>query len=78
MPAKNIVKTYIENGYYHIYNRGVEKRNIFQDEQDCKVFLHYLKMYLSTPEELMELNQPGIRIQRFIPLNLLRILWNLL
>lgn len=70
MPAKNIVKPYVENGYYHIYNRGVEKRDIFLDEQDCKVFLHYIKMYLSPIEELQELIEPGDRVQRFIPLNL--------
>lgn len=46
MPAKNSVKQYIEDGYYHIYNRGVEKRNIFLDPQDYSVFLHYLKKYL--------------------------------
>jgi len=51
MPSKNILKTYIENGYYHIYNRGVEKRNIFSDEQDYQVFLSYLKIYLSPKEE---------------------------
>ncbi|MEK7109773.1 MAG: transposase [Patescibacteria group bacterium] len=47
MPSKNILKTYIENGFYHVYNRGVEKRNIFLDEQDYRVFLSYLKIYLS-------------------------------
>lgn len=47
MPSKNIIKTYIENGFYHIYNRGVEKRKIFLDEQDYRVFLSYLKIYLS-------------------------------
>jgi len=72
MPAKNIVKQYVENGYYHLYNRGVEKRNIFLDEQDCTVFLHYIKMYLSPTEKLTEQNHPGIRINRFIPLNLSR------
>lgn len=46
MPAKNTVKQFIENGYYHIYNRGVEKRNIFLDKQDYAVFLNYLKKYL--------------------------------
>lgn len=46
MPAKNSVKHYIENGYYHLYNRGVEKRNIFIDSQDYSVFLSYLKKYL--------------------------------
>jgi len=50
MPAKNVVKTYVENGYYHIYNRGVEKRDIFLDEQDYSVFLHFLKQYLSPPQ----------------------------
>lgn len=47
MPSKNIIKTYIENGFYHIYNRGVEKRKIFLDEQDYRVFLSYLRIYLS-------------------------------
>lgn len=46
MPAKNSRKSYLENAYYHIYNRGVEKRQIFLDEQDYAVFLNYLKEYL--------------------------------
>ncbi len=46
MPAKNSEKLYVTNGYYHIYNRGVEKRIIFQDAQDYSVFLSYLKEYL--------------------------------
>lgn len=51
MPAKNSRKTYIENGYYHIYNRGVEKRVIFLDQQDYSVFLSYLKEYLLPKKE---------------------------
>lgn len=51
MPAKNSTKTYIENGYYHIYNRGVEKRPIFMDRQDYSVFLSYLKEYLLPKNE---------------------------
>lgn len=46
MPAKNSVKQFIEHGHYHIYNRGVEKRDIFLDKQDYLVFLHFLKKYL--------------------------------
>lgn len=46
MPSKNEVKIYKTNGYYHIYNRGVEKRIIFIDKQDYSVFLSYLKVYL--------------------------------
>lgn len=49
MPRKNSIKIYVEGGYYHIYNRGVEKRTIFENEQDYKVFLSYLKYSLSEP-----------------------------
>lgn len=51
MPAKNAIKQYAENGYYHLYNRGVEKRLIFQDQQDYNVFLSYLKEYLLPKNE---------------------------
>ena len=71
MPARNIIKSYVENGYYHVYNRGVEKRNIFIDEQDCEVFLHYLKLYLSPVEKLTKANFPFTkRLISFIRLNL--------
>lgn len=51
MPGKNAVKQYLENGYYHIYNRGVEKRKIFITDQDYGVFLGYLKEYLSAKDK---------------------------
>lgn len=63
MPAKNSRKQYIENGYYHIYNRGVEKRKIFLDQQDYAVFLSYLKEYLlpkNTDELYKRLSDPNI------------------
>lgn len=52
MPAKNTLKIYVENAHYHIYNRGVEKRIIFQDEQDYSTFLSYLKTYLTPPPDV--------------------------
>jgi len=51
VPAKNIIKTYQRNGYYHLYNRGVENRNIFLDKQDYKAFLYFLKRYLTKPPD---------------------------
>lgn len=51
MPAKNVLKEYEEGGYYHVYNRGVEKREIFLDEEDYHTFIGYLKTYL-TPIDL--------------------------
>ncbi|MBI5358341.1 transposase [Candidatus Amesbacteria bacterium] len=51
MPAKNSIKEFIADSYYHIYNRGVEKRRIFVDEQDHGVFLKYLGEYLTPKDE---------------------------
>jgi putative transposase len=51
MPGKNSIKTYVDGGYYHIFNRGVEKRLIFQDTSDYGVFLSYLKDYLMPKDE---------------------------
>jgi putative transposase len=57
MPAKNSSKTYIENSYYHIYNRGIEKKNIFLDKQDYGVFLSFIKSYvLPIDEQELRLN----------------------
>lgn len=61
MPSANTIRVYIENGYYHIYNRGVEKRRIFEDASDYKTFLHYLKIYL-TPPEILRRELPLLRI----------------
>lgn len=58
MPAKNLIRTESENSYYHIYNRGVEKRIIFIDEQDYKVFLKYLKDYLSPLPDPSKIKKP--------------------
>lgn len=46
MSRKNRARTYVENMYYHVFNRGVEKRIIFNDDDDKKVFLALLKRYL--------------------------------
>ena len=44
--SRNSVKVYADNSFYHIYNRGVEQRPIFTDEQDYAVFLSYIKTYI--------------------------------
>lgn len=51
MAARNSIKEYRENSFYHLYNRGVEKRPIFLDNQDFIVFLSYLKAYLLPKDE---------------------------
>src|SRR3989344_3225041 len=47
MPSRNSLKEFAPQEYYHVYNRGVEKRIIFIDDNDYAVFLGLLKKYLS-------------------------------
>ena len=46
MPSRNQIKKYQIGGFYHIYNRGVEKREIFMEKRDYTYFLYKLKAYL--------------------------------
>ncbi len=56
MPSKNALKEYEAGGYYHLYNRGVNKRLIFKDPKDYSTFLSYLQFYLSPPPDLRGLS----------------------
>lgn len=51
MPGRNVVKDYVADSYYHIYNRGVNKNDIFLDKQDRIIFLRLLKRYLGDETE---------------------------
>jgi len=50
MPSRNRIKVYVPESYYHVYNRGINKRVIFKDDQDYAVFLNLLKRYLSNQQ----------------------------
>jgi putative transposase len=54
MPAKNVLKLYEPGGYYHIYNRGVDKGIIFLEDKDYKTFLSFLKLYLTLQGESLK------------------------
>ena len=41
---------FFNSGYYHIYNRGVEKRNIFVDNWDYSRFMETLDFYRKSPQ----------------------------
>jgi putative transposase len=49
MPSRYVVRNLRENSYYHVYNRGVDNRNIFQDREDYETFLYYLYIYTASP-----------------------------
>lgn len=53
MPSRNVTKQYVADSFYHVYNRGVNKQNIFLDDQDYTVFLGLMKRYLSRDVEKM-------------------------
>lgn len=46
MPAKNTLKIYASDCFYHLYNRGVERRNIFLCPEDYLTLLHLFEIYL--------------------------------
>lgn len=70
MPSRNIIKHYTENGYYHIYNRGVNKEPIFLEKKDCVVFQRFLKQYLSPKDQLAQFIGSDIRVSRLINTNM--------
>lgn len=51
MPSRNTVKFYNVDTYYHVYNRGVEKRKVFLDDEDYAVFLGLIKRLLGDSPE---------------------------
>lgn len=62
MPSRNVIRHFEENGIYHVFNRGVEKRDIFLDDQDYRMFLYYLFIYV-TPLVKVLLKYPTLPIR---------------
>lgn len=70
MPAKHLKRINDVGTYSHIYNKGIENRSIFKDNEDYKIFLEYLKDYLSSPREAESIKKEfkvGNRTFRGIP-----------
>jgi putative transposase len=61
MPARNTVKTYLPNSFYHLYNRGTDKRLIFLDHQDFLTLLSYFRLYL-TPRKKLRRQIKGFKL----------------
>lgn len=52
-------KIFVVDEYYHLYNRGIEKRIIFLDEEDYKHFIYLL--YLCNTKKSITLREINIR-----------------
>jgi len=57
MPGRNIEKEYVEDSFYHAYNRGLNKMDIFIDDKDYRVFLSLLKRVLGDEVQSNKLNR---------------------
>ncbi len=51
MPSKYRIKDYESNCYYHIYNRGIDGKVVFGDEQDYLYFEKLLAGYLEQVQQ---------------------------
>lgn len=45
MPSRDRYKTYYKGAFYHIFNRGNQKQNIFLEDQDFSIYLRRLRRY---------------------------------
>ena len=50
-------KTYTAQSYYHIYNRGINKQEIFLDDDDYQQFMGIMKRQLSEKPTLDKINK---------------------
>ncbi|MCX6793918.1 MAG: transposase, partial [Candidatus Gottesmanbacteria bacterium] len=64
MPAKNVLKVYAPESFYHIYNRGVDKGLIFREDHDYKTFLSFLKIYLSLQGDSLKVS-PSRKLKNY-------------
>lgn len=69
MPSKHEIKTYRARAYYHVYNEGVEKNDIFKDVHDYNAFLSMLNRYLSNNQDKDKYGRPYPSFAGSIKLN---------
>ncbi len=61
MPKRNIVKLYGIDQYYHIYNCGGNKQEIFRESNDYYYFLNLFKRHLSDEDVKDSSGRPFIK-----------------
>lgn len=58
MPSRNIIREDVDDGYYHIYARGNNKRVIFRDTTDKIKFISLFERYLSKEPHQSNTGEP--------------------
>lgn len=52
MPSIYCQRIFVQNCYYHVYNRGAHQQLLFKDDKDYQVFTDILAYYLKNPQGL--------------------------
>lgn len=68
MPGRHIVKQFGADNYYHVYNRGVAKQDIFRDQDDYAVFLNLFKRHLSDEPFTDQYGRSAVKLNNDIEL----------
>ncbi|MCA9301141.1 transposase [Candidatus Nomurabacteria bacterium] len=53
MPVRNTIRFDVDECFYHVYNRGINKQIIFHDDDDKEFFINLLARYLA-PESVID------------------------
>lgn len=69
MPQKNTSRHFVEDAYYHVYNRGWNKQVIFRDEEDYHFFESLIARHLSLEEKSDAKGRPYKHLRNNIQLN---------
>jgi putative transposase len=51
MPRKYSIKPYVQDGYYHIFNRSIDGRALFSTSSDYDRYISYLVEYLEPRDD---------------------------
>lgn len=68
MPSRHIIKNIDVDSYYHVYNRGVAKQDIFREPEDYATFLHLFKRHLSYEIPADKYGRPHAKLNNDIEL----------
>ncbi|TAH32947.1 hypothetical protein EYC58_02210 [Candidatus Saccharibacteria bacterium] len=69
MPQKNTTRLFVEDSYYHIYNRGWNKQAIFRDEEDYDFFESLFVRHLSPEQKSDMQGRPYKHLRDSVQLN---------
>src|SRR3989344_6673425 len=65
MPSKGIYKIYQEDSFYHIYNRGNNKQDIFVDEKDYEKFITVMWLLINEINDKYKGHNPQLTIHAY-------------